>query len=151
MYATYSFCCEEGTPNVTGTAPRTLPVFLFTNGLQQKVSPPPPQPQFVVFSFSAFQCQCALSTTDEVQKTCTHPTKRKSFPSNQKMSKNQDNKAHTLKAPHEKVYLLPPQQLNDILSHHADEEQCAQNMIVLFFFVCALGAFIVPTLLHEAA
>lgn len=58
MYATYSFCCEEGTPNVTGTAPRTLPVFLFTNGLQQKVSTPPTNRNLwfsvsVLFSVSA--------------------------------------------------------------------------------------------------
>ena len=45
------------------------------------------------------------------------------------------------KLPMKKVYLLPPQQLNDILSHHADEEQCAQNMIVLFFLCLRTGCF----------
>lgn len=63
------------------------------------------------------------------------------------MSKNQDNKTHTLKAlsgKKKKIYYYR-KWLRDILSHQPDEEQCAENMIV-FLFVFALGAFVFQTL-----
>ena len=70
---------------------------------------------------------------------------------NQKMSKNQDNKAHTVKPLNggKKMIYCRHKQQNDILSHQADEELCAQNLIVFFFSLFfSQRAFSKLTLLH---
>lgn len=57
------------------------------------------------------------------------------------MINNQDNDAHTLKAPNGKTMIYcHHKQLDDFLSYQTDEEQCVQHMIA-FFFVFAQRAF----------
>lgn len=46
-----------------------------------------------------------------------------------------------MKVPDEKCIYYHYSQLNDILSHQTDEEQCAQKMIVFFLVYFSIGCF----------
>lgn len=68
-------------------------------------------------------------------KTCPSIQQKSKSCWNQKMSKNLDNKTHTLKASSEKIrFIITWKWLSDIWSHQTDEEQCAQKIVVFLCF-----------------